>query len=154
VDNNHVDEVVMSSSTANDKGTTLGPTPDAGPPTGATRQPIVSYSRGEWGTAPDPVQGDGLFVDEMSAAGYSHLYNHGSEHSAVWLEVFEHRDGGTHIVCINNCSRYYSILVPDVLSLFQLLGELLPVVEASHRLEAVEEEYERRFKEERRRHAG
>jgi hypothetical protein len=60
--------------------------------------------------------------------------------------VFEHQSDTTHLVVVNTASRVHTILVPDVPSLLQLLGELLPVVEASHRLEVVEEEHRERLK--------
>jgi hypothetical protein len=110
----------------------------------------LSYTHGRWRSAPSPLTGAGDFLEDVSEAGYSLLHLHGIEHSALWLEVFEHRENDNFLVVINTASKFYTVLVPDVPSLFQLLGELLPVVEASLRLEAAAEEHERKMKVRRR----
>jgi hypothetical protein len=106
----------------------------------------LSYVQGRWRSAPSPLTGAGDFLEDVAEAGYSLLHLHGIEHSALWLEVLEHREDDNFLVVINTASKFYTVLVPDVPSLLQLLGELLPVVEASLRLEAAAEEHERKQK--------
>jgi hypothetical protein len=105
----------------------------------------LSYTHGRWRSAPSPLTGDGDFLEAVFEAGYSLLHLHGIEHSALWLEVFEHRENDNFLVVINTVSKFYTVLVPDVPSLFQMLGELLPVVEASHRLEVAEDEHRKKL---------
>jgi hypothetical protein len=107
---------------------------------------ILTYDRGRWGETPDPLPGDGDFDDQMRDAGYCRTACYGEEHGTLRLEVFEHADSPAHVVVVNTWSRFHPIFVPDLPSLFLLLRELLPVVEASARLGEADE---RRVKRER-----
>jgi hypothetical protein len=111
------------------------------PPPFPSRGMILSYHRGVWGETPEPCGPDpgGEFTDEMREAGYTLLHVHGLVDASFWLEVFDHLEGGTHIVVMNTSNRFHPILCPDVPSLMGLLAELLPVVEASQRLDEVQE---------------
>jgi hypothetical protein len=132
----------MRNATTHDKGA-LRP-PGAVPPVPPCK--ILKYTRGEWGEADDPITEEGDFLEAAAEAGYWLLNTHGIEHSSLWLEVFEHHENGTYLVVVNTAGQCHSVLVPDVPSLLQLLGELLPVIEASLRLEAAAEEYDRKMK--------
>jgi hypothetical protein len=119
------------------------------------RRKCLSYVRGVWGEVDDPLgDANGDFHDLMHKAGYCHIHNHGAEDAALWLEVFEFLNGGHFIVSVNTTNSGHDIHVADVPSLFMLLGELLPVIEATARLGVVEEVYEQKMKRLRQQHAG
>jgi hypothetical protein len=103
-----------------------------------------------WHRVPDPLpppRPTEDFDEWLRRAGYWRLHDHGHEGVALRLAVYEaDGDDGAYLVAINTASRSTCVMVPDLPSLLQLLGELLPVVEASMRLEAAEEEHERKMK--------
>jgi hypothetical protein len=136
----------MANATPNDKRAL--PPPGAVPPVPSCQ--ILQYTRGVWGEAADPITEEGDFLEAAAEAGFWFLNQHGVEHSALWLQVFEHQEDGAYLVVVNAADRCHSVLAPDLPSLLGLLGELLPVVEASMRLEAAAEEHERKMKVRRR----
>jgi hypothetical protein len=119
------------------------------------RRKWLSYARGVWGEVDDPTgDADGEFHDVMHGAGYYHIHNHGAEDRALWLEVFESINGDHFVISVNTNNSGHEVHVADVPSLFMLLGELLPVIEATARLEVFEEKYEEKMRRLRQKHGG
>lgn len=121
-----------------------GPPPDTAPASAPRR--TLTYTRGVWGEADDPLTEEGGFEKVAAAAGYYLLNTHGVEDSDLWAEVFAHETGDKYLVVVNTVTKFHTILVPDAPSLSRLLGELLPVIEASLRLKAAAEEHKRALK--------
>jgi hypothetical protein len=101
-----------------------------------------------WHRVPDPLPPPRPTEDFevwLRRGGFDLSHQHGVEDACWWLEVYECADGEPFLVVVNRASRSETVFVATLPDLMALLGELLPVVVASLRLEAAAEEYERKM---------
>jgi hypothetical protein len=117
---------------------------------------VITYNHGRWGSDSLPIgaTADDSLLSALQSAGFQLLHEFGLEDAAISLELFSHAERDDYIISVRMADKASVILLADLPNLFKCLGELLPVVEASHRLEIVQEQFEQAQQQCKRRRNG